>query len=421
MNKVLGIDDRVVIRIIRKRLIRGLIQAIVIFLIFWGFSFLQDREIEINAFHRAAWYSILTVAGYTLYRLYVDLEKARQGSIWYYAGTAVGMVTAGIGLWQSMISFNAFRVWPGKTALIILCGLAALALSRLASYRGRKDGGLLWGLLAWMEDTPNLKLLIGVMVGLYLVYLRPYLSIDPNSLTVIEWFLFCTISFVILLRVWMGASSNTSDEIGKNWKKHKPNIEKLTGTTHDYMLRVERHFLNTGEPIGLYVLLIILLYNNRIREKNIARAMTPIIDFTGINELWQTNLRFGRRFNRQQRELRLEALDDAFNNVNSIVPLNRMAVSFANNRNYRRDTADSYEELSIDQLQQQFLEEGETAGLIVRLTIMLYHKWQNQEYIVNDLRELMNNPDEDSAVALRKLMVHLNQTAPVSMSQQEYP
>jgi hypothetical protein len=406
--------------IIKKRVIRGFIQAAVLFLVFWGFSFLQDREIEISAFHRAAWFSILAVAGYTLYRLYTDLEKARQGSNWYYAGTAIGMVIAGIGFWQSMISFNAFRVWPGKAALILLCGLTGIALSRLANYRGRREGGLLWGLLAWLEDTPNLKFLIGVMIGIYLVYLRPYLNVDPNSLIVIEWLLFCTLSFGILLRVWMGTStSNTSEEVGKDWHKHKPVIEKLTGTSHDYMLRVERHFLNTGEPIGLYVLLITLLHDNRISENNIVRAVKPLIEFSGINELRQRNLRLGRRFVRQQRELRLKALDDSFNNVKAIVPLNRVTQSRANYMNNRQDAPDAHEETSIDRLQQQFLEEGEKAGLIVRLTLMLYHKWRNQEYIVNDLRELTNNSDEASIITLRRLLDNLNRTEPVPVLQRQ--
>ena len=406
--------------IIKKRVIRGLIQAAVLFLVFWGFSFLQDREIEISAFHRAAWFSILAVAGYTLYRLYTDLEKARQGSNWYYAGTAIGMVIAGIGFWQSMISFNAFRVWPGKAALILLCGLTGIALSRLANYRGRREGGLLWGLLAWLEDTPNLKFLIGVMIGIYLVYLRPYLNVDLNSLIVIEWLLFCTLSFGILLRVWMGTSTgNTSEEVGKDWHKHQPDIEKLTGMSHDYMLRVERHFLNTGEPIGLYVLLITLLHDNRISENNIVRAVKPLIEFSGINELRQRNLRLGRRFVRQQRELRLKALDDSFNDVKSIVPLNRVAQSRANYMNNRQDAPDAHEETSIDRLQQQFLEEGEKAGLIVRLTLMLYHKWRNHEYIVNDLRELTNNSDEASIITLRRLLDNLNRTEPVPVLQRQ--
>ena len=406
--------------IIKKRVIRGLIQAAVLFLVFWGFSFLQDREIEISAFHRAAWFSILAVAGYTLYRLYTDLEKVRQGSNWYYAGTAIGMVIAGIGFWQSMISFNAFRVWPGKAALILLCGLTGIALSRLANYRGRREGGLLWGLLAWLEDTPNLKFLIGVMIGIYLVYLRPYLNVDLNSLIVIEWLLFCTLSFGILLRVWMGTSTgNTSEEVGKDWHKHQPDIEKLTGMSHDYMLRVERHFLNTGEPIGLYVLLITLLHDNRISENNIVRAVKPLIEFSGINELRQRNLRLGRRFVRQQRELRLKALDDSFNDVKSIVPLNRVAQSRANYMNNRQDAPDAHEETSIDRLQQQFLEEGEKAGLIVRLTLMLYHKWRNHEYIVNDLRELTNNSDEASIITLRRLLDNLNRTEPVPVLQRQ--
>ncbi|MFC1946396.1 hypothetical protein ACFLXY_00595 [Chloroflexota bacterium] len=401
--------------IIKKRIIKGLIQTIVLFLIFWGFSFLQDREIEINAFHRAAWFSILAVAGYTIYRLYTDLEKARQTSNWYNAGTAIGMVTAGIGLWQSMISFNAFRVWPGKIALILLFGLTGLALSQVANYRGRREGGLLWNLLAWLENTPSLKFLSGILIGLYIVYLRPYLNVDPNSLIVIEWLLFCTLSFGILLRVLMGTSnSNTSEDIGEDWRKHKPDAVKLTGTTHDYMLRVERHFLSTGEPIGLYVLLIILLHENRISEQNIVWAMKPLIDFTGINELRQGNLRLGRRFVRQQRELRVKALEDAFNNVKSVVPLNRISLSQANYKDNKQDASNAYEEISIDQLQQQFLEEGVKAGLIVRLTLMLYHKWRNQEYIVNDLLELMNNSGEASVVALRRLLGNLNQAVPVS-------
>jgi hypothetical protein len=408
-------NDGVVIRVIRKRLIKGLIQAAVFFLIFWGFSFLQDREVEINAFHRAAWFSILTVAGYTLYRLYTDLEKARRGGNWYNAGTAISMMIAGIGLWQSLISFNEFRLWPGRFALIVLGGIIGIALSRLAAYRGRREGGLLWGMLAWLEDTPNLKFLIGVMIGIYLVYLRPYLNIDPNSLTVIEWFLFCTLSFGILLRVWMGTSgSNTSEDVGKEWRKHDPDIEKLTGTSHDYMLRVERHFLNTGEPVGLYVLLIILLYENRIRENNIVRAVTPLIEFTGINELRQGNLRFGRRFIRKQRELRLKALENSFHNVQSIVPLNRKILSQANYSDNRQATSGQDEEISIDKLQKQFLEEGVKTGLIVRLTLMLYRKWRNQEYIVNDLRELTNDSREALVNALKRQVGSQDQTEPVS-------
>ncbi|MBN2074282.1 MAG: hypothetical protein JW762_01900 [Dehalococcoidales bacterium] len=419
MNKVPGKNDGIVIRVIRKRLIKGLIQTIVLFLIFWGFSFLQDREIEINAFHRAAWFSILAVAGYTLYLLYTDLEKARQSSNWYNAGTAIGMVAAGIGLWQSLISFDPFRVWPGKTALILLCGLTGLALSQLANYRGRRQGGLLWNLLAWLENAPSLKFLSGILIGIYLVYLRPYLNIDPNSLIVFEWFLFCTLSFGILLRVWMGTStSNTSEEAGKNWRKHKPDIVKLTGTSHDYMSRVERHFLNTGESIGLYVLLIILLHENRISEQNIVRAMKPLIDFTGINELRQGNLRFGRRFLRKQRELRLKALDDVFINVNSVVPFNRIPLSRVNLNITGQGTTYSQEEMSIDRLRQQFLEMGEKAGLIVRLILLLYQKWRNQEYIVNDMRELVNNSGEALDITLRRLLGNLNQTAPVSVSQQ---
>jgi hypothetical protein len=144
-----------------------------------------------------------------------------------------------------------------------------------------------------------------------------------------------------------------------------------------------------------------------------------LIEFSGINELRQRNLRLGRRFVRQQRELRLKALDDSFNDVKSIVPLNRVAQSRANYMNNRQDSPDAHEETSIDRLQQQFLEEGEKAGLIVRLTLMLYHKWRNQEYIVNDLRELTNNSDEASIITLRRLLDNLNRTEPVPVLQRQ--
>lgn len=406
--------------IIKKRIIKGLIQAIVLFMIFWGFSFFQDNEVEISAFHRAAWFSILAVAGYTLYRLYTDLAKVRRGGRWYDAGTAIGMVLAGTGLWQSLVSFNEFRVWPGRFALVVLGGITGIALSRLVAYRGSREGGLLWGLLGWLEELPGLKFLIGILIGLYLVYLRPYLNIDPNSLILIEWFLFCALGLGILLRVWMGtSSSNTSEEVGRDWRKHDPDIVELTGQTHDYMLRAERQFLNTGEPVRLYVLLIILLHNNRVSENNIIRALKPLIDFTGINELRQGNLRLGRRFSRRQRELRLKALEDSFNNVKSVVPLNRITLSRAGYLNNRQNAPDAHEETTMDQLQHQFPVRGEKAGLIVRLTLMLYQKWRNQEYIVNDLRELTNNSDEASVDVLKRLVDNLNRTAPVSDLQQQ--
>jgi len=402
-------------RVIRNRTLKCLAQAVILFGIFWGISFLQENDAGVEAFHRAALFSILAVAGYTINRVFNLAEKTRLGERLYNAGTALGMIVFGLGLWLMLAAFNEFRVWPGKTALIIFCGIIGVAVSRLAAYRGRKEGGLWWGLLGWLEDRPELKFLIGVVIGLYLVYLRPYLTIDPNSLMLIEWFFFCILGFTILLRVWMGMGHGYSEEeVGLNWSKHRPQVEKLTGTGHDYMVRVERQFVNTGEPVNLYVLLTVLLDDNRIDEEEIVQAVRPMVDFNGINEVRQSMLRMSRHAARQQVELRKVAMKSAFDNIKSIVSLNKTIVSRRNSTIINYERTSFQEEIPIDELKRLFLEDGDRVGLFVRLTLMLHRAGRHQEHIVSALRSLTDDNGRPSTLALKTLLNNLDRTVGVN-------
>jgi hypothetical protein len=369
---------KTVSRLVRNCVLRGIVAAVVLFLILWGIALLPVSNAVAAALHLAALYSVLAVAGYTINRAFNLAEKTPLGSRLYNLGTAAGMLISGFGFWQVLAAFKDFQVWPGKDGLILFSGIIGLAVSRLAAYRGGRSGNLWWGIADWLEDKPTLKFLIGVVVALYLVYIRPFLTIDNNILMIFEWFMVGILSFVILVRILLGISrSYASQEPEVKLSKHQPKVEGLTGTTHDYMIRVERQFVNTGEETGLYVLLIILLYNNDINERDIVEAVRPLINFLDARDKWYEVGLLERRAVRRQVRWRKKVLKSSIESINSLVQHHRSGVP-----------GSSYGDVPLDELKQRFLETGDKAGLFVRLALLLHKTGRHQEHIVSTLRSL---------------------------------
>ncbi len=384
--------DKNVSKAIRKRIITGVVQAAVLFAIFWGVSFLQKSDVAVSAFHRAALFSILAIAGYTIKRIFDVTESTPTGKRWYNVGTALGMITAGFGFWQALVSFNEFRVWPGKLALIIFSGIIGIAVSRLAAYRGKRQGDLWWGIIGWLESMPVTKFFIGIAFGLYLVYLRPYLNIDKDVLMIFEWFLLCTLGLIILIRVWMGIGHNyTGEEREITWRKHQPQAEKLTGTSHDYMIRVERQFVSTGEAMGLYVLLIILLDDNRINEKDIVQSVEPLIKYDVGQQTRDKTALLSRGVLRRQITQRKEILKSTFDRISTFIQPHRSAMPLRSN--VATESSDTQVKVTLDELKRHFFEADDKAGLLVRLTILLHQAGHYQEHIVSTLQPLTDGND----------------------------
>jgi hypothetical protein len=404
--------DKSISVLLRNRAITGVIQAAILFTLLWVISLFQDNPASVEAFHNAAFLSIIATAGYAADKCFSIAENTELGKKLYNAGTAVSMLIAGFGLWLTLAAFNEFRVWPGKIALILLCGITGTAISRLAAYRGKREGGLWWGLIGWLEDKPALKFLFSVLAGIYLVYLRPYLTVDPDMLMLIEWFLLCILGLVIFIRAWSGMSHGYEDEeAGKNWHKHQPRIETLIGSRHDYLVRVERQFLNTGEAMGLYVLLVWLLQDNNIGEEDIVEAAGPLIDFSGLNEIRQSNLTMSRRVRKQEIKRRKDALRASFAFVNSLGQLNRSAMLRRNNTVTVTRTESFRKEIGLDELWRRYVNTGDRAELYVRLIILLRLAGRYQERIISILRSVTEDNGNPSTLPMKSLINELEGAA----------
>lgn len=398
--------------LLRNRVITGVIQTTILFALLWIISLFQENQISVDAFHTAAFFSIIAVAGYTANKCFNITENTDLGKILYNAGTAISMLIAGLGLWLTLSAFNEFRVWPGKTAIIILCGIIGTAVSRLAAYRGRREGGLWWGIIGWLEDKPRLKFLIGLLVGIYLVYLRPYLTIDPDMHILIEWLLLCTLGLAIFFRVWYGVSRDYEDEeAGKNWHKHHPRKETLIGTRHENLVRVERQFLNTGEAMGLYVLLTWLLQDNSISEEDIVEVASPLINFRGLNEIRQHEFTMSRRIRKQEIKRRKEALKASFTSVNSLANLSRNAMLRRNNTVAVISTEPFRREIELNELWRRFVNTGDKVGLFIRLIILLRRTGCYQERIISVLRSVTEDNGNPSKLPMKSLISELEGAA----------
>jgi len=343
-------QDKTVSRLVRNCVLRGIVAAVVLFLILWGIALLPVSNAVAAALHLAALYSVLAVAGYTINRAFNLAEKTPLGSRLYNLGTAAGMLISGL------------------------------------------------------EDKPTLKFLIGATVAFYLVYIRPFLTIDNNILMITEWFMVGILGFVILVRILLGISrSYASQEPEAKLSKHQPKVERLTGTTHDHMIRVERQFVNTGEETGLYVLLIILLYNNGINERDIVEAVRPLINFLDARDKWYEVGLLERRAVRRQVRWRKKVLKNSIESINILVQHHRSGVP-----------GSSYGDMSLDELRQHFLETGDKAGLFVRLTLLLHKTGRHQEHIVSTLRSLYDDIGRLYPKALQDLIDRFSENITVA-------
>ena len=397
-------QDKTVSRLVRNCVLRGIVAAVVLFLILWGIALLPVSNAVAAALHLAALYSVLAIAGYTINRAFNLAEKTPLGSRLYNLGTAAGMLISGFGFWQVLAAFKDFQVWPGKDGLILFSGIIGLAVSRLAAYRGERSGNLWWGIVGWLEDKPTLKFLIGATVAFYLVYIRPFLTIDNNILMITEWFMVGILGFVILVRILLGISrSYASQEPEAKLSKHQPKVERLTGTTHDHMIRVERQFVNTGEETGLYVLLIILLYNNGINERDIVEAVRPLTNFLDARDKWYEVGLLERRAVRRQVRWRKKVLKSSIESVNSLVQPHRPGIP-----------GSGYGNISLDELKQHFLETGDKAGLFVRLTLLLHKTGRHQEHIASTLWSLTDERGRISPEALQDLIDRFSENITVA-------
>lgn len=390
------------------RIFKGLIQAVILFGALFGFSLLQKTELSQAAFIRSAEFSILLVFGYSIKKLFDDIRSTELGRKYYPAGAPAGLLLAGLGLWQSLVSFNMFRVWPAKLALILFCGIIGYSLSILASYYKENKTGLIERTCQWLGGAPVHKFIAGILIGLYIVYIRPHMTISLASLMILEWVILCILTFIVLFRVGTNLTKkNISESMGLGWKQHNPPVERLTGTVHDHMLKVERLFINRGDPAGLYILLTVLMHENGVHETNIRTILQSLINFEEISEVKKDGIGLTKSRQFGEIENRQAVIDSVYDTIKSSFMLHRTS-------SMRGDEISAFgsgKEETIQELKRRFIDGTDKSGLLIRLIIDMHHNGRRQEYIYWTLRELTNSNNNPSEDALQELLSKMKDLA----------
>ncbi len=386
-----------------NRSFKGLILSFVLFGTLFGFSLLQENEISQSAFIRSAAFGILIAFGYTLKKLFDDIRSTEAGRRYHPAGTAAGLLIAGLGLWQSLVSFNMFRVWPGKFALIALCGLVGYSLSITAVYVKEHKTGLIAGAATWLAGAPVLKFMMGILIGLYLVYFRPHMADLMTSLILCEFIALSVLTFGILLRVGMNLTKkNPGESIGRKWKQHNPPMQPLTGDVHRQMLLAERQFIERGDPVGLCVLLTVLMHENGVRDNEIRTVVRPLIqsEETGNVSRKGTSGQRKKTLNRQS------LIDGIYETIEELLIVRR-AGSLPKDR---KSLPGLRNQETIPELKRRFIDRTDTSGLLVYLIVTMHHDGRRQEYICWTLRGLFDTDKSPSDEELQELLSKMNGT-----------
>jgi hypothetical protein len=263
--------------------------------------------------------ALLISGGYIIYSIARLLTETPRDRLISPAGSAVGVILMGCGVWQCLNCFSPS--WPpaGGIGLIFLIAAVFMAFSDLGNYGQDVSNQILSDFSKWLKEGPTGKFFLGGFIAAYLIFVRPAIfSIFPYAFLV-EWLVFCLISWRIFDSVKNFLRKRYSQPLKESgWQKHVQKVNDLTDEDFIKLAVLQKDYVETGTRRDLLEYLKQILVKNGLNEKEIGNTLRPIIEHSDIKSPWYCIGFLRRRFNRQNRHNRRLSLKDTMQNLNMI-------------------------------------------------------------------------------------------------------
>ncbi|RKX84509.1 MAG: hypothetical protein DRP58_07115 [Spirochaetes bacterium] len=259
-------------------------------------------------------YLVVIICAIIIYKVAQLTRKEKQ---WIAnTGAIIGIMLIAYSSWQL---FNILsREWKFLEVLayVSAAGFIAVALSLLAVYGKTSKKPSVSSLSQWATKSQLRNYVLGAVIGVYILVIRPLLTDQFEYTPLIEWL----IILVIVARMYSGIKHRIGSEgIIKEsqltdlfpWeRKHQQQIQEKNYTKLDDVTFMQESFVEKGEKSHLLVYLVSMLKENNTREEDIVRILNPLISYQDRDIPFFAFMWEKKRVEKVNKESRKKLLDD---------------------------------------------------------------------------------------------------------------
>jgi len=258
-------------------------------------------------------YAFLLVVAVSLYYF---LNQAAQS---YHQLTFVGL--SRFGILASAAVILRFAILAGLNnevvADVLMFGLIFAAATTLFYPLQYSKGSVARRIGGWIGTGVPQKVTLGILMGLYLLFLRGYLLKISYDWTLIgEWLFIALLMAVIFLRLRTKLDLVSAPVILESWQKHQQNLGFRTTKEFTVLSNHVEAFLSTGKKNDLLVFLSTFLYAHDVGNDQISEALDDLINYRD-HENPRFVFSWDLQFHEEERlRLRRKVLNSTIKNLN---------------------------------------------------------------------------------------------------------
>ena len=163
--------------------------------------------------------------------------------------------------------------------MIFFVAVLASAISHLGNYGQNSNKLVLADASKWLKDGPAGKFFLGGLIAAYLIFIRPAIfSVFPYSY-LIEWLIFCFLSWRIFSGVRGSLQKRYSVPLRESgWQKHIQKVNNLVDEDFLKLAILQKDYVETGFRRDLLEYLKQILLKNGTPDDEIRHTLSLIIE-----------------------------------------------------------------------------------------------------------------------------------------------
>lgn len=278
---------------------------------------------------------VILIAGTTAGKLADITRQTEIGKMYSPIIKALGQFFAGFGIWQFLAVFSEPGGAWGKIGLIIFAGVLAIALSNAGRYGLKSKNPFVADASNWLIGSPSAKFIIGALIAIYVILIRPAIVDVFRYASIIEWLFVCLIGWRLFSGIKNGIRSRYTLDIHEtDWAKHVQLINNLHGAELPRLGAIQEIFTAEGERDTLVIYLTLLLHENRISAEETQRILHPLINYRDEKMPWFAFAWEQRRVRKRNEASRRAILEEIMTNLKYIInPSSRKIEEHADEQN----------------------------------------------------------------------------------------
>jgi hypothetical protein len=277
--------------------------------------FLSGSKAFLDDLSHIPFYLIVLIAGNCLLTLSGPLQLFVRRNISPVCAAA-GWLLIGLGSWLGLNVLAAS--WPplSGAGLVLLVSSLAMAVSKIGRYGAGASNSLLSEFAQWLSARPSEKFLGTALIAVYFVFVRAYLFRHFAMAYLMEWLLFCFVSWRIFTVIKNNLEKSYIVPLNDSgWQMHVQIVDDMMDENFNKLVLMQEDFVSGGSRRELMLQLRQALVQNGFGEDEIAGMLQPIIEYSDRKIPWYARGFIRRRFINQNLAQRRKTLENIMQNI----------------------------------------------------------------------------------------------------------